>query len=272
HSFLDFNLYILSILLLAGMVVGRFHTLVFSAPPIESFSFRPVQFVNRRGYRILTVLVGGSLFLYILAFGLASFEYRRGSALTMEAKWDVAYSAFERAQMYYPYADNIYTSRADLLRHMISVLPESASNEKKAMFEEADRVLARAEELNPLRPQTFSARAVLYEKNPTLAGPEWVDTVIRNHRRAVELEPRAYQARFLYADFLVKRGRREEAKRALEEGMKYVYVDNTHIAPYYALTAKLRADAGDREGATLLQRKIDVIKKTVPSQKGKLQL
>jgi tetratricopeptide (TPR) repeat protein len=204
--------------------------------------------------------------------GLASLEYRRGLALTAEAKWEDAYSAFERAQLYYPYVDNIYTSRADLLRHMIAVLPASALSEKRAMFEEADKVLARAEELNPLRPQIFSTRAVLYEGSPTLAGPDWVDAVLRNHRRAVELEPRSYQARFLYANFLVQHGRQEEARQVLEEGMKYVYFDNELIVPYYTLTAKLRVDAGDRDGAALLQRKVDAIKKTVLLQKGKLPL
>lgn len=260
HSFVDFNLYILSILILAGLMLGRFHALAFAGSSVGVIVFRPSKVMTERGYRMLTVLIGGLILLYCATLGLSSFEYRRGLRLAEASQWEEAYSAFERAGRYFPYADNVQTSRADLLRHMISVLPESKAEEKKAMFEEAERTLARAEELNPLRPQVFATRAVLYENNPRLIQAKWFEDTVQNYRHAIELDPSAHQPRFLYASFLVKQGRHVEAKRILEDGMKYDS-RNRFMLPYYALTATLRADAGDREGASELNRRIEEIRK-----------
>lgn len=262
HSFVDFNLYILSILVLAGLVLGRLHVLAFSARPEATFSLAPSRLVSQRGYRILSVLIAALALLYFATLGLASFEYRKGLGLAGVARWEEAYSALDRAARFYPYADNMLMSKADLLRHLISVLPESSREQKQAMFSEAQKLLARAEDLNPLRPQIFATRGLLYDSNPELVGPDWVEQSARNYRRAIELEPRAYQARYLFATFLLKQNRLDAARLVLEDGMRYVYSYTVLIVPYYALTAKLRADAGDGEGASVLRHRIDDIKRT----------
>jgi hypothetical protein len=259
HSFVDFNLYILSILLLAGLILGRLHVLAFSGRHAVSISLEPSAWVSERGYRLLTAAVAGLPLLYFVTLGLSSFEYRRGLQLSTEAKWEEAYYAFESATRYFPYADNTRISKADLLRHLIEALPASAMQQKRAMFDEAESSLARAEALNPLRPQVFATRAFLYENNPSLAGPDWSEKTTRDYRRAIDLEPRAYQARYLYANFLLKREWRDEARRILEDGMKYVYVDSELIVPYYTLTTALRRNAGDQAGAEALNTRIQKI-------------
>lgn len=261
HSFLDFNLYVLSILLLAGLTLGRLHSLAYANSYPRFVLFAPSKVVSRPGYRLLVGIVAAFPLLYFSTLGLASSEYQRGLKLVEESQWGQGYAVLHRATRLYPYADNVMLSTADLLRHLITLLPESAdAGKKQEFFDEAERLLVRAEELNPFRPQTFAVHAFFYEQNSTLVGADWVNKVANYYRRAVELEPRGYQERYLYARFLLSQGRQEEARRILEDGMKYELGDSERLIPFYAFTAQLRSQNGDRRGATELMERINSIR------------
>ncbi len=258
HSFVDFNLYILSTTLLAGLVLGRLHMLAYHELPLRTLALVPSKRLSAGGYRLLALLLGAFVLTYCLTLGLASFEYQRGLKLAEESKWEDAYASLSRAVRYYPYADNVLMSKADLLRHLLTLATDPA--QRKSLFDEAEELLATAETINPLRSQTYIVRAFFYEQNPAAVGAAWSDKVMRNYAHALALEPRGYQARYLYARFLLNQGRREEARRVLEEGVKYTYGSGESLIPYYAFTAQLRAQAGDREGAASLVRRIEEIK------------
>lgn len=55
HSFLDFNLYVLSILVLAGLVLGRLHSLALATKPVAALRFSPSRILSEPGYRILEI-------------------------------------------------------------------------------------------------------------------------------------------------------------------------------------------------------------------------
>ncbi len=255
HSFVDFNLYVLSTLLLAGLVLGRLHALAIPER-VATYTLAPAKYLSERGYQMVTALVMGLALLYFVTLGLASFEYKRGLALAEASKWDEAFTTLERAGRYYPYADNVTMSKADLLRQVMALSPESANEQKKNLFVEAEALFARAESLNPLRPQTLAAHALFYQQNPALVGADWSEKTLAYYRRALALDPRNYQARYLYADFLLKQGRQAEAHEILEAGIPFAHPAVETMVPYFALTAKQREAAGDREGAAVLRSQI----------------
>jgi O-antigen ligase len=256
HSVVDFNLYVLSTMMLAGLVLGRLHELVYPVISGNVYVWVPAKALTPRGYKLLMGLLVGFPLLYILTLGLGSFEYRRGMALVERTgDFDAADAALSRSALFYPFADIAFMSKADLLRHVLSVTANSPQEQRKELFEVADQLLAHAIELNPLRPQNFVVRGFFYEQNPGFLGDAWFDSVVRDYRHALALDPRTYQARYLYARFLIKQHRDAEARRVLEDGMKYFYWPAESMVPYYSLTAAARTEAGDAEGAKELRER-----------------
>lgn len=162
-----------------------------------------------------------------------------------------------RASRLYPYADNILVSRADLYRHVLAKMPQWAQDERRTLFNQSRELLDEAQRLNPLRPVNFLVRGTLLQENPELAGEDWAERAASAFQHALRLNPRFYAARLTYAKFLLARDKTNEARQVLEDGMHYWYPEYDDLVPYFALTAKLRAAAGDGEGAKQLREKID---------------
>jgi len=264
HSFVDFNLHILSILILAGLMLGRLQALASKKAQPNYLVISPQQFVSAGGYRVITILLLTFPLVYFVALGSASFEYRQGLQLAEVGKLDAANEAFDVASRLFPGADNVLMSQADLFRHSITVLPETSQAQKKILFDESRSLLDQSEDINPLRPQTYAVRAQLYEQNPSLIGSDWSGQAVKAYQQALRVNPRIYEIRYQYAQLLLKLGRFDEAHRVLEEGMRYWYFEYEHIVPFYALVEKLRREAGDKSGADQLNHKIaEVLKNSV---------
>jgi O-antigen ligase len=256
HSFVDFNLHVLSILILAGLILGRLHALATKTTQPSYLVISPQKFVSVGGYRVIAILLLVFPLMYFVALGSASYEYRRAMQLAEEGKLEASYYVFNVAARLFPNADNVLMSQADLVRHLITALPETSQLQKKALLDEARELLDEAEGINPLRPQTYVVRAQLYEQNPSLIGKDWSGQAVNAYRQALQVNPRIYEIRYLYGQLLLKLGRFEEAHRVLEEGMRYWYFEYEHIIPFYALVERLRREAGDKAGADQLNRKI----------------
>jgi len=256
HSFVDFNLHVLSILILAGLILGRLHALASKTVQPDYLVISPQKFVSVGGYRVIIILLTAFPLVYFVALGSASYEYRRGLQLAEEGKLGAAYSAFSVAARLFPGADNVLMSQADLVRQLITALPDASPSQKKALSDEARELLDEAEGINPFRPQTYAVRAQLYEQNPSLFGNDWSEQAVEAYQQALRVNPRIYEIRYLYAQLLLRLGRTEETHRVLEEGMRYWYFEYEHIVPFYALVEKLRREAGDKTGADQMNRKI----------------
>jgi hypothetical protein len=100
-----------------------------------------------------------------------------------------------------------------------------------------------------------------------MAGEQWLEQTERGYERAVRLEPRFYTARVELAAFWLERGERDRARDLLEQGMAYAYVDQERILPYYLLTAALRRQGGDTEGARQIDQRVANILATPPEKR-----
>ena len=256
HSLVTFNFYVLTILIIAGLMLGRMSQLFDQYLGAKVWQLRPGRFLGKTSYRIIIVLLILMPMTYLASITLAIFETDRGLELAKKGWLNKADRSFARAARFYPYADNILISHADLYRHVIALLPKNAREEKKIMYNKAHSLLTRAEKLNPLRPLNFLVRGLLYQQNPALSGPDWWDKASKTYTHALALNPRYYLARTAYARMLLKTGDRKAAREILEAGLVYAYYDSAHIAPYYALAAKIRWEMGDKAGARELQERV----------------
>ena len=254
HSVVDFNLYILSIMMLSGLAMARFHELATGTLKAPSMWLRPSRFLGKQTYPIIVVLLVLLPVLYFAALGLANSYFDKGMALAREGKLQEANLSLVTAERLTPADDRPLIAHADLYRHALSVLSPNEYG-RKDLYEKALRFLDQAEKDNPLRGLAFIVRGRLYRQNPEFAGESANELAAGSFRRALALDPRLFQGRMDYVSLLLQAGKKDEALQSLEEGVRFNYPRMPELIPFYKLTARLQGEAGRMEEARVLEAK-----------------
>lgn len=252
HSFFDFDLYILPIVLVVGLLLARFHWLA-HATTTPARTWRPPRWMSAGGYRAIVL---GLLLLpgaYFAAFGVSAHAYSEARSLAARGQWGEATTMLRRAWRALPWDDVPYIVHADLLRIMLAALPPESVESRQLLYSNALMLLASAERVNPLRPLTFFVRGQLYRDNPDLSGQDWQQKTLQAYEAALRLDPRAYRVRTAYAQLLLGRGQGTQARQLVEGGIAYWYFPEPDLLTYYALAIELRRQNGDAVGAAALE-------------------
>jgi O-antigen ligase len=257
HSLFDFNLHVLTILLLLGIMLARLQALAATAPGVRKRRLRLPSYLGAPIYRVVLILLAGFPMLYFGTIAFAVHETDRAQQLAKEGRLDEADQAYKRAYRYYPTADNVLVSHADLYRIVLTYTPRTQLEERREVFKRAREFLDQAEQLNPLRPLNFLVRAQLFEQNADLVGADAQYETERPYQRALAVNPRYYSGRLAYARYLQANGRGGAARALVEEGLQQYYVEGESIVPFLAFAARLRLQTGDRDGALALQQRIE---------------
>lgn len=259
HSLVQYNFYVIPILMVCGLLLARLQELAGSIPAVVSGAWKlaPAGYFTSHGYYLLIVLLMLFPVGYFTSIGISAFQISRGGQLVAREQFDEADHALKLAQRFWPNSDTPLMARADLYRHAMTRVSVKDETQGSILFQTAEKLLAEAERLNPLRPHIFTLRAELYHQASSLAGPDWKAMAETSYRHALALDPRYFRARHGYALFLLAQAQEKEAGRVLEEGMRYYYSNSIEIMPYFNLTAWLRDRAGDHTGAAVLRQRME---------------
>ncbi len=265
HSLVQYNFYIVPLLLLYGLGLARLQELemAYTASKPRTWLVRPAKYFSAQGYRAIILLAALLPLGYLVSIGISAHQSSRGVTLAEQGRTDDAERALIVAHRFWPDADAPLFMRADLYRLALAQSAgEGTAPRQKALFDTADGLLAEAERRNPFRPHIFTLRAELYRMAPAFVGSSWHEKVKQDYQQAIRLDPRFYQARYGYAGYLLSQGEARKAREILEAGMHHVYRDNDQTMPYLILTADLRERMGDTGGAGKLRRRIDSYRKS----------
>ena len=253
HSAFTYNLYVMPVMLVGGLLLGRFNQLadVLSAKPL--IVLRPARLFRPIVYYTLLCIISITLASYFLRIGVAHHSQQKGYELAARNQLEQAHHAFRLAQKLAPAVDSAYYADADLLRKSAMLLadrPELA----QGLLREANVLLTRAEELNPLRAQTPYIRGLLLEQT----SPTAQSKVIQAYQMALQRNPRFLPARLALARFLLAHDKREQAQRILWEGLGYSY---RQLSPAYLelleMSLALAEQTGFHELAARLSKLLD---------------
>ncbi|MHB1140539.1 MAG: O-antigen ligase family protein [Sulfuricaulis sp.] len=261
HSVVDFNLYILSIMMMSGLSLARFHELATRSLKSSSLLLRPSRFVGKQAHPLIVLLLVLVPVFYFVALGMANSYYDRGMAQANEGRLQEADQSLAAAQRLTPSDDRILIAHADLYRHAIAVLPSDEFGGRKSLYDDALWFLDQAQEANALRGLTFVIRGRLYQQNPAFAGENGLELAGESFRRALALNPRLFQGRMDYVSLLLQAGKKEEALQSLDEGVRHYYPAMRDLIPFYSLTARLRKEAGRAEEARILEDRLRELEK-----------
>jgi O-antigen ligase len=261
HSVVDFNLYILPIMMVSGLALARFHELAtrnLKSPPLL---LRPSRFVGKQTCLLIVLLLVLLPFYYFVTLAMANSYYDRGMAQARDGRLRESDQSLATAQRLAPSDDRILIARADLYRHAITLLPADDFGSRKSLYDDALWFLDQAQEANALRGLTFIIRGRLYQQNPAIAGENGRELASESFRRALALNPRLFQGRMDYVSLILQTGKKEEALHSLDEGVRHHYPDMPDLIPFYSLTAQLRREAGRVEEARALEDKARELEK-----------
>ncbi|MHB8535237.1 MAG: O-antigen ligase family protein [Sulfuricaulis sp.] len=265
QSLVDFNLYILSIMMVSGLAMGRFHELATQALKTTSLRIRFSRIVGKQIFPLIVFLLVLLPALYFVALGLANSYYDKALALAREGNLQLADQSLDAAERLTPADDRMLIAHADLYRHAIALLPPDDVSSRRPLFESALKFLDKAQQADRLRGLSYVIRGRLYQQYPELAGDNSYELAAEAFRHALALNPRLFQGRMDYALLLLQHGNKDEARQSLEQGVQYEYPDIPDLIPLYSLTAKLRREAGQMEEAQILEDKVAVLKKQAAS-------
>lgn len=252
HSFFNFNLYISPTLLVAGLVLGRFNQLAAQATGAPVITLQPARRLRPLGYHTIATLLVLFPLIYFATQGVSALYYRDAIEQAGKGQLEKSYRSLSAAARLTPLSDSVLATHADLVRHLLMTADKAKEEDKKILYDYAMELLAKAERLNPLRTQTYLTRGQLYQQAPAYAGKDWAAKAEAQYRSAITLDPRYYQARTQYATLLLPQGRLQEARRMLEAGMPYTYLEGAELFTYYDLTRQVVGLTGDARQAKLI--------------------
>ncbi len=252
HSFFNFNLYISPTLLVAGLVLARFNQLAAQANSAPIITLQPARWLRPLGYHTIATLLVLFPLIYFTTQGASALYYRGAIEQASRGQLEAANRALHTAARLTPLSDSVLATHADLVRHLINTADNATEEDKKILYDYALELLAKAERLNPLRTQTYLTRGQLYQQAPAFAGADWAAKAEAQYRRAITLDPRYYPARAQYATLLLPQNRLQEARRMLEAGMPYTYLEAAELFTYYDLTRQVAELTGDARQAKLI--------------------
>ena len=222
HSFVQYNFYVIPILLLSGLLLARLQEL--AVPPrgtaARAWRWRPNKHLSAAGYRLIVLALTLLPLGYFSSIGISAYQLSRGDMFAARHLFDEADQAFMTAQRFWPDSDAPLIARAGLYRVVLARGGKDVE-QQKALFQRGETLLVQAERLNPLRPDIFALRAELYRQAPLLAGSGWDTKAAENYRHALTLNPRHYRTRLRYAQFLFDQDRKQEASNIVGDGARY---------------------------------------------------
>lgn len=256
HSFVDFNLYVLSILLVVGLLLGRLHQLALAHSALHIYP--PI--IRKHRAILATKLVMMLMCLLPLPYlaGLGAGERMRASAVksAQEGYLEAADRDFRLAERLSPFDASIFIGHADVLRYALPLFPNGAAPHRHGAYLKAMQLLNKAEEMNPLRADISVIRGNILSQNPDLAGVEWRALSIGAYRKALDINPKLYKTRMQIFQILIRDENSEDGLRVLTDGLRYLYPDNSALVPYYKLTLRHLIEAERANEANALQKKL----------------
>jgi O-antigen ligase len=240
HSMLSFNLYLVPILMVAGLLLGSLGWLI-------SQSGRNADATTGRGYLSLAVLLLLLMFPATFYFkaGSAGFALSEAMAASESGERRAAEDYLAQAISYWPEVD-FY--RYSLAWSMYTRSKESGESLTPELTEQIFGQLEAAHRLNPLRARSYLIEARVLEALSSQRIDVGGDQVVEAYLEALERNPRLLEARFFYARFLLGRNSIKEGVRVLESGLEWPYPTSVLKMNYYRLTAEMRKINGDMQG------------------------
>ena len=255
HSLFTFNLYILSIVILCGLFLGRLNQLCIANT--ASFTIIDLkQYLKPSLIKLLVLVTTLIVLTSLLSSWAHQYYYQRAISEHSNKQFGLANESFAlSSRLETTYASLV--SHASLLSDAIKTWPKSNTEKRQLLYTQALHYLDNAKNLNPLRPSQYNIRAHLYSAYPEFGDTNYLIYAKEAYTYSLKLNPRQFKVRYLLAKLLLSEKKPSQALMILEDGLKRPTYPWDNTEPYLQLTMSLRQQQGDKAGAQELARSIE---------------
>jgi len=250
HGMVSYDFYILPVLLVLGLITGRFIDRVSAGDgvPVHTFTtgVGPVR-------RLVLILLSAVLLALAVPASMAWYM-EQGRAALARGDLAAAESALARAARI-DNTDAIAHARALAYIEALKALPVDEPRRPR-LYRWALDSLDQAARMNPQLAAVACTRGTLLSQNPDLAGSQVYQHAADAFQRGLRMAPRDFLCRLYFARLLLKTGRRDEARALLEAGLSAGLPDSPAIQTYVLALIHLRHDLGDAVAAGRLARRL----------------
>ena len=236
HSLLTFNLYLMPILIVMGLAIGRLLSLV-------GADRCPQPGQSDKGGRLwmsvaLTVALVMPFEVYLSA-ATSGWRYHQAQDAKAQGSREAAVTHLDRAIEWWPEVDLYHYQKALTLYQIASAAP---GEPETSLLREMTHHLEKARNLNPYRPETAVVQGLYYETfNQSSPSGEFSpeQAAQRAYMRALLVDPYSLRARFRLAKILLQNQRHQHALDVLEETSEHQYPAEKVTFDYYQLLSQM---------------------------------
>ncbi len=248
HAQFTFNYYNLPVLLVLSLMMARIARIEWDAREAKASQSGMKGGVWLRPVVALSALL---LVLHFSSMAVAVLVFKQAAANMQQGNFVAAEQGFSRAQVFWGKTDMLPYTHALLKEQQLANTSPDEVKQRKKLFAEAQQLLDRASQNNPLRAISYFIRGRVLVTAAELAGEDWLETSQAAFRKSLLLNPLYIEPRITLARILEVTGRQDEARDLLEAGTIYHYSsDDPNTLTYYKMLADARHRDGDAAGAS----------------------
>ena len=264
HAFVDFNFYIIAILMIIGLMCARIQEISIKYFPKLMRVFVPAHKLSRKIFMLVAVIFPFVLLSYSFPVAIADFYMHKANGHLRNRQIEKAEFTLEKAASWNLGSIRIRVQQFSLFRSILRITKSDASSiNRKVYLARALLALNEIENINPLAGFVPEGRGYLLIENSEIVEDDWHEKAVHEFKKALQLQPRRYGARIAFARLLVNDGSLSKAVSLMNDGVNYFYQnDLPGLGEFYQYAVKLNLMNGD----TIKAREIQIEKGLLPGK------
>ena len=261
HSFVDFNFYIIAILMIIGLMCARIQEISLKYFPKLVRVFIPAHKLSKNIFILISTVVPFVILSYSFPLGIADFYMNKANGQLVSGQVKKVALTLNKAASWNPSSIRVRVRQFSLYRSaLITIKSNSLPIERKIYFDNALLVLNEIENINPLEAFVYEGRGYILIENSDIAVDNWREKAILEFKKALQFQPERYGSRLALARLLSKQNNLNEAVALMNNGVNYYYQSYLPgLGEFYQYAVKLNLMKGDTIKAREIQRKKDLL-------------
>ena len=268
HSFFSYVLGPFSILLLMGLILGRYLSIAGHTRSYQRFSIigarRPLAIV-------LVSTVSAILVIQLMTLSAYSYFFHLAKAHKEHGQIELADSANAKAVALFPYDDRGHLLYADIHIDILEKIPELSMEQKRQYFEAALGYLQRARQLNPYREGGYYLHAQLLQIMDGVLVSDVEQTIIDLYLECLRTNPKFIPARRELAKYYLELGNPEAAVQVILDSTVWYYHDVARALRYFNFAETVMKDHASFEDQQIFADKHQRVKEHFARKYGEQQ-
>ena len=260
HTFVDFNFYIVAILMVMGFMCARIQEISGHYFSGLIRDFIPAHKVSKKIFMLVAAVFPFVILSYSLPIALGDYYWYKANEYFENSQIEKAELTLEKAASWNPGSIGIRFQQFSFYRNILQIIKSyTLLVDRKVLLANALMALSKIEDITPLAGIVHEGRGHLLIENTDIAAGDWEGKAINEFEKALQLQPRLYRSRVALARLLEQRGELNEAVLLMNDGIRYNYGSYlTGLDKFYEYAVKLNLMSGDTTKAREIQIEKDL--------------